>query len=70
MTKKQLFELSSDLADELERIAAENNKSKADVMRQALALYFLVNEEVGRDKKNRRVAIVEGKKILDRYVLA
>jgi len=70
MAKKQMFELSSELVAELDRLAAENEKSKADVMRQALALYFLVNAELTKNKRKRRIAIVEDDKILEKYVLA
>lgn len=70
MAKKQVFELSSELAEELDRIAAAKEKSKVDVLRQALGLYFLVNQEINKNKKDRRIAIVENDKILEKYVLA
>lgn len=70
MAKKQLLELSTDLASALETLAEKNEKSKSDVIRQALALYFVANEALDKNKKNRRIAIVEGDKIIERYVLA
>ena len=69
MAKKQLIEFSSELYEEIDKIAKIKEKSRADVIRQALALYFVANESLEKNKKERRVAIIENDKIIERYVL-
>lgn len=64
---KKLFEFSSDLLAALDKVARRKGLSREDVVRQALALYFLADEEIAKNKTHRRVAIIEDGEIVSEY---
>jgi hypothetical protein len=67
--KRMVLAFSEDTVSELERVADKYAISKLEVVRRALALYLLVDEELGIDPKHRKLAISEGDKIIERIAI-
>jgi predicted transcriptional regulator len=60
---------SSDAVEAIDQIAERTSRSRVEVVRRALALYMLVDEEILEEPLKRRVSITKGRKILSTFVI-
>ena len=65
---KILIAIAPDANLELERLATKYSTTKADTIRRALALFIIVDQSIEENSK-RRLAITEGRKIIEIFPL-
>jgi predicted transcriptional regulator len=65
---KLTVEFNDRMNEMLEQLAQEEDTSKVDIIRRALALYKYVEDEV-RENDKRKLAIAEGDEVIKEIVL-
>jgi hypothetical protein len=61
MAKRMILGLAEDTSAMIEGVANDKAVSKLEIVRRALALYLLIQEEMKKDKKIKPALVKDGK---------